>query len=303
MAPTIKNVALAGAGGNLGPSLLKALMDSNKFTITILTRKTGSQNFPAGVTVKEVDYESLDSLTQALKGQDALINSTNSFDPKVATRVVDAAVAAGVYRYIPPDFGLDPTRAHVPSLPIFGIKALTHGHMQQKAQENEGKFTYTIVTNGPFLDWGIRSSFMGVDVKNKKLSLFNDGENVIPYTMLADVGKAVVGTLLHPEETANRVAYIQSAVKSQKQMGALAQEAVSGSWETTTVDVDAIYANCMESIKKGIMTPDVMYPQLLYACAKKEFAQPWAKSDNALFGIKEMSDDELKALYKHIASE
>lgn len=250
-----------------------------------------------------MDYESLDALTQALKGQDALINSTNSFDPKVATRFVDAAVAAGVYRYVPPDFGLDPVRAHVPSLPIFGIKTLTHHYLEQKAKENEGKFTWTIISNGPFLDWGIRSTFMGVDVRGKKLSLFNDGENVIPYTMLADVGKAIVGTLLHPDETANRVAYVQSAVKSQKQMGAIAQEAVGGSWDTVTVDVDAIYANCIDAIKKGIMTPDVMYPQLLYACSKKEFAQPWEKSDNALLGVKELSDDELKAVYKQIASE
>ncbi|GKT40698.1 bifunctional pinoresinol-lariciresinol reductase 2 [Colletotrichum spaethianum] len=305
MAPSIKNVALAGAqaGGNLGPSVLKELMNSNKFNITILTRKVGSQKFPSGVTIKEVDYDSLDSLTQALKGQDALINCIQTFDPKIATRMVDAAIAAGVYRYVPPDFGLDPERAHVPSLPIFGLKTMTNQYLKQKATENDGKFTWTVIANGPFLDWGIRTSFMGVDVKNKKLSLFNDGENVVPYTMLADVGKAIVGMLLHPDETANRIVYIHSAVKSQKQLGALAQEAIGGSWETTTVDVDAIYANCMESIKKGIVTPEVMYPQLMYACSKKEFAQPFAKSDNELLGVKEMSDDELKALYKQIASE
>ncbi|KAK1972769.1 isoflavone reductase [Colletotrichum sublineola] len=303
MAPTIKNVALAGAGGNLGPALLKGLMASNKFNITILTRKAGSQKFPPGVTVKEVDYDSLDSLTQALKGQDALVNSTNSFDPKVAIRVVDAAVAAGVYRYIPPDFGADPIRCYVPSLPVFGIKAMGRQHMNQKAVENDGKFTWTIIANGALLDWNIRTSTMGVDVKNKKLTLFNDGENVGPYTLLADVAKAVVGTLLHPDETANRVAYIQSTAKSQKQMGALAQAAVGGSWETTTVNVDAIYAHCIQSIEKGIMAPDVMFPQLQYACAKKEFTQPWEKTDNALFGIKELSDDELKEVYKQISLE
>jgi len=303
MAPTIKNVALAGAGGNLGPALLKGLMASNKFNITILTRKAGSQKFPPDVTVKEVDYDSLDSLTEALKGQDALIDSTSIFDSKVATRIVDAAVAAGIYRYIPSDFGLDPVRCHVPSLPVFGIKALTWQHVKQKAAENDGKFTWTIITNGPLLDWSLRNGFMGVDIKNKKLSLYNDGETVIPYTMLADVAKAVVGTLLHADETANRIAYVHSAVKSQKQMGALAQEAVGGSWETTTVDVDAIYANCIASIDKGIMTPDVMYPQLLYACSKKEFAQPWSRSDNALFGIKELSDDELKEVCKQISLE
>ncbi|KAF6841605.1 isoflavone reductase [Colletotrichum plurivorum] len=303
MAPTIKNVALAGAGGNVGPSLLKALMDSNKFNITILTRKAGSQNFPAGVTVKEVDYDSLDSLTQALQGQDALINSTNSFDPKVATRVVDAALAAGVYRYVPPDFGIDPLRAHVPELPVFGIKGMTHKYVQAKAGESGGKFSWTIVANGPFLDWGIRTAFMGVDVRKKKITYFNDGENVVPYTNLADVGRAVVGTLLDPAETANRIVYVHSTNKSQRQMAALAKEALGGEWEETTTDFDAVYAGCMESIKKGIMTPDVMYPQILYACSKKQYAQPWEKSDNALLGIKELSDDELKALFKSIASE
>ncbi|KAJ0167542.1 hypothetical protein CTA2_1973 [Colletotrichum tanaceti] len=303
MAPTIKNVAIAGAGGNLGPSLLKELMDFNKFNITILTRKVGSQKFPSGVTVREVDYESLDSLTQALKGQDALVNSISSFDPKVATRFVDAAAAAGVYRYIPPDFGLDPDRAHVPSLPFFGINTLTRHHVEQKATENDGRFTWTIIATGAFLDFNFRCGFMGVDLKNRKLSLFNDGENAIPYTMLTDVGKAVAGTLLYPDETANRIVYVQSTFKSQKQMGTLAQEAVGGSWETTTVDVDAMYANCMESIKKGIMTPDVMYPQLLYACSRKEFAQPWEKSDNAQLGVKEMCDDELIAVCRQIASE
>ncbi|KAK2060875.1 isoflavone reductase [Colletotrichum caudatum] len=303
MAPTIKNVALAGAGGNLGSAVLKGLMASNKFNITILTRKAGSQKFPQGLTVKEVDYDSLDSLTQALKGQDALVNCISCFDPKVPTRIVDAAVAAGVYRYIPDEFGTDPMRCHVPSLPALGIKALTCQHMKQKAAENESTFTWTIITNGAFLDWSIRNGFMGVDVKNKKLSLFNDGENVIPYTMLADVAKAVVGTLLHADETANRIAYVHSTNKSQKQIGAIAQEAVGGSWETTTVNVDAIYANCIESISKGVMTPDVMLPQLLYACAKKEYTQPWARSDNALFGIKELSDDELKEVCKQISLE
>ncbi|KAK2004535.1 isoflavone reductase [Colletotrichum falcatum] len=303
MAPTIKNVALAGAGGNLAPALLKALVASNKFNITVLTRKAGSQKLPPGVTVKEVDYDSLDSLTQALEGQDALVNSTNSFDPKVATRVVDAAIAAGVYRYIPADYGLDPVRCHVPSLPIFGIRAMALQYMKPKAAESGGKFTWTIITPGAFLDWCLRTGFMGVDVKNKKLSLFNDGENVVPYTMLDDVGKAVVGTLLHADETANRIVYVHSAMKSQKQLGALAQEAVGGSWENDTVDVDAMYAKCIESIEKGIMTPEVMYPQIMYACTKKEFAQPWGRSDNALFGIKELSDDELKAVCKHLSQE
>ncbi|KAF9881189.1 isoflavone reductase family protein [Colletotrichum karsti] len=303
MAPQIKNVAVAGAGGNVGTPVVKALMDTNKFNITILTRKAEGHNFPSGATVKEVDYDSLDSLTSALQGQDALVNATSSFDPKAATRVVDACIAAGVYRYIPPDFGIDPVKAHVPELPVFGIKGMTHKYMQAKTQETGDKFTWSIIANGPFLDWGIRSTFMGFDAKRKRITYHNDGENVVPYTNLGDVGRAVVGTLLHPDETANRIVYVHTVNKSQKQLAALAKEAIGGEWEETTMDVDVIYASCMESIKKGILTPDVMIPQILYACTKKQYAAPWEKSDNALLGVKEWSDEDVKQLFKTVNSE
>ncbi|KAI8297082.1 Bifunctional pinoresinol-lariciresinol reductase [Colletotrichum sp. SAR11_240] len=303
MAPEIKNVAIAGAAGNVGPHVLKALMDTNKFNITILTRKAGSHEFPSSCTVKEVDYESLDSLTAALKGQDAFVNCTSNFDPKAATRVVDAAVAAGVYRYIPPDFGIDPNKAHVPELPVFGIKALTRKYMEAKAQEVGDKFTWTIIANGPFLDWGIRSTFMGFDVKKKKITYFNDGDNVVPYTNLPDVGKAVLGSLTNPDDSANRIIYVHTINKSQKQLAQLAKEAIGGEWEEIKTDMDVVYAQCMEQIKKGVMTPDVLIPQIPYACTKKHYAAPWEKSDNAMLGVKEWSDEEVKTLFKQIDKE
>ncbi|TDZ22408.1 hypothetical protein Cob_v004527 [Colletotrichum orbiculare MAFF 240422] len=307
MTPTIKNVAIAGAGGNLGPSILKALLDSNKFNVTILTRDASSHTFPAGATVKEVDYSSLDSLTQALQGQDALVNTTGSFDPKIATRVVDAAVAAGVYRYVPPDFGIDPNLAHVPELPVFGIKGMTHKYLQGKVRDHPGggggKFTWTIVSTGAFLDWALRNGFMGIDFAKKKITYHNDGENDVPWSNLADVGKAIVGLLLNPAETANRIVYVQTVHKSQKQMAALAKEALGGEWQESTTDYDALYAECMESITKGIFSPEVMIPQIPYACSKKKYAQPFVKNDNALLGIKELSDEELKALCKTVAAQ
>ncbi|KAB8231101.1 uncharacterized protein BDW43DRAFT_283609 [Aspergillus alliaceus] len=64
-------VAIAGATGNLGPAVLKALKEA-EFELTVLTR-SANNGFDSDVRVAQVDYTSLDSLQAALAGQDALV--------------------------------------------------------------------------------------------------------------------------------------------------------------------------------------------------------------------------------------
>lgn len=57
-----------------------------------------SKPFPAAASVKIVDFTSVESLSAAMAGQDAVIDTT--FSPEIDTplRLIDAAVKAGVYR-------------------------------------------------------------------------------------------------------------------------------------------------------------------------------------------------------------
>jgi len=72
---SIKNVAIAGAAGNIGSPLLKALVDSGEFVVTVLTRAGSKATYPASAKVVVVDFESVESLTAGLKGQDALVSA------------------------------------------------------------------------------------------------------------------------------------------------------------------------------------------------------------------------------------
>ncbi|KFY10925.1 hypothetical protein V491_07404, partial [Pseudogymnoascus sp. VKM F-3775] len=124
MAPVkvIKNVAVAAASGNLGPSILKALVDSNLFSITVLTRPSSNHKFPPSVTVLPVDYSSTTSLTSALTGQDAVIALFGAETLTLQLPLLDAAIAAGVTRFIPSEFGSDTLNEHVKGLPVFAKK-------------------------------------------------------------------------------------------------------------------------------------------------------------------------------------
>ena len=72
-------------------------------------------------------------------------------------------------------------------------------------------------------------SFLGIDLKDRKIEYLNGGKLVIPWTMLDAVGTAVANLLslddTGRERVRNRVCYIYSMLKSQKEVADLAKEA------------------------------------------------------------------------------
>lgn len=79
----------------MGARVLSALLKLG-FNVTVLTRTP--KPFHAAVRVEVVDFTSVASLTSTLTGQDAVIDTTFSSDIETPLRLIDAAVAAGVYR-------------------------------------------------------------------------------------------------------------------------------------------------------------------------------------------------------------
>lgn len=157
-----KTVAIAGATGNLGPSLVHALLTAG-FTVTILTRvnSKGLPNPPRGISkILPVDYTSVSSLTAALEGQDVFI--CNIPNHSAQKPLIDAAIVAGVKRFLPSEFGMDVMRdERTAGLPIFreGKRVI-----QEYLREMEGKLVWTSVVTGLFLDWCLDVGF-SVDLK------------------------------------------------------------------------------------------------------------------------------------------
>ncbi|KAL9017159.1 MAG: hypothetical protein Q9185_005516 [Variospora sp. 1 TL-2023] len=69
----IENVAIVGAAGYSGKYIVEALLRNGRQKVTAVTREGGTSQMPAGVDVKKVNYDDHEALTQALRGQDALV--------------------------------------------------------------------------------------------------------------------------------------------------------------------------------------------------------------------------------------
>ncbi|KAF9770232.1 hypothetical protein IL306_012247 [Fusarium sp. DS 682] len=291
-----KNIAVAGAAGDLGSAVFKALIDSNKFNLTVLTRKDSKSTFPQGIKVIQVDYDSLDSLTSALQGQDAVVSTVGSLAIPSQTLLIDAAVAAGVKRFLPSEFGSNLAIPSVRSLPVFVTKVAIEDKLIALA--NEGKISYTFVYNSAFLDWGLKHNLF-LDFGKAEATLWDGGNTEFSTTTLASVGQAVVGILTHPEETQNRPVYIQDTVLTQNKLLEIAKGLnPSKEWTVKEVKIDDATAASDAKIAQGIFDWPTLAAYLCRAIFDPASVPKFPKLDNELLGVKGLTNEQVKELVK-----
>lgn len=151
--PSPGTVLLAGATGDLGSRILRNLVALGA-TVRVLTRPgTGpgriSELRAQGVEVTQAGYDDPAGLRRACTGVDCVVSAINGLDDVILgaqSRLLEAAVAAGVPRFIPSDFSID----------YRGIRPRSNRNLQfrrdfaQKLDATE--IRATSILNGAFTD-------------------------------------------------------------------------------------------------------------------------------------------------------
>jgi putative NADH-flavin reductase len=235
---TIKNVALIGANGTLGPSILQALI-SAKFHITVLSRKSSKSTYPSSIhEIRISDSLPIEELITALHCQDAIVATFAGTNDDLQIRLADAAATAGVKRFIPADFGsCDSSSPRALELmPLYVVKTKVREHLQKLA--SDGKLTWTSLVCGHFFDFGLETGLLSFDVKGRRAKIFDDGETRWSATTLATIGTAVVRVLQKEEETRNRMLYIQSFCVTQNEVLWSLMKVTGKDWQIEQVNSD-----------------------------------------------------------------
>ncbi|KAJ4007366.1 hypothetical protein NW752_007655 [Fusarium irregulare] len=242
-----KNIAIVGASGSIGKIILSALASTN-FMTTVLVRKESKATYPTNVKVRPTDF-SEDDLTEALKGQDVLISAlgVEGFDQQ--QKLVDAAVRAGVERFLPSEFSSsseDPVVLGL--LPLFEVKKNLIEYL--KSKEKDG-LSWTGLATGGLFDWGLDNGFLGYDIKNRTAKIWDDGNKKFTLTNEKQLAQAVISTLNHPEETRNRYLYVYSVVTTQNEILQSLEKATGAKWTVEKTTTDAEVAEARERLGAG----------------------------------------------------
>ncbi|WNG16888.1 NmrA family NAD(P)-binding protein [Cystobacter fuscus] len=110
-------IVLAGATGDLGGRLASALTRRHARVHALVRVGTSETRKAAvlatGATPIEVDFDDAAALERACAGAACVVSVLNGLEPTIIglqSRLLDAAVAAGVPRFMPSDFSLDFTK-------------------------------------------------------------------------------------------------------------------------------------------------------------------------------------------------
>ncbi|KAJ3036105.1 hypothetical protein HDV00_003081 [Rhizophlyctis rosea] len=201
---------VAGGSGGLGSFLVRALVASPKFTnVKVLarpeSRARAQEAAPAGVEIVTADYNNHSELLEALTGVDVVISALNGIaagDTQIA--LIKAAKEAHVKKFVPTEFGIDPSRQASFSFYADKIKA-------QKALQSAG-IPYTLYGTGLFPDTDLAAWF-GFDIENNKATIVGDGEQKITWSLREDIAKFVVEDITNNASN-NKVVNFEGDVKT-----------------------------------------------------------------------------------------
>ena len=230
----IKNQADAQqAGGQVGSYFAEALVKTGKHHVTALTRADSTSKVLDGVTVKKISYDDLNSIVEALQGQDVLVITMGVMAPEdQQTKLIDAAAKANVKWVMPNEWGINAHNEAAGSLgkDVF-LAEKAAGY--RKHIEELGVSSWIGVTCGFWYEYSLAagSNMYGFDFKNNTLVYIDDGTTKINTSTWPQCGRALASLLsfkVLPEDEndksptlaqfRNDFVYISSFTVSQKDM-------------------------------------------------------------------------------------
>ncbi|KAH9203966.1 hypothetical protein DL95DRAFT_529444 [Leptodontidium sp. 2 PMI_412] len=219
----LNNVAVIGASGNVGTPIVKALLDAG-FTVTAIARLDSTSTYPAGVEVRKANLHSLDDVAKAFLGQDAVVSTIATSAVGGQDVFADAAIVAGVKRYIPSEFGINTRKLQGEVLGKMLKSKIAHVDYLIEKAKSYPSFTWTGLATGLFFDWGLNFGTFGLSLKNKSIRILDSGNELVSTSSLSYVGKAVAAILTHEAETANKYIEMAEFTTSQNQILTMFEE-------------------------------------------------------------------------------
>ncbi len=150
------------------------------------------------------------------------------------------------------------------------------------------------------MDWGIERGFL-LSLSDAKAVIIDGGDLPFSTTTIGSVADAIVGVLTHPDETKNRSVRIHDTVLSQNQLLSLAKKAAPGkSWEAVPVKLDDLLAAANARFAKGLYDMETFAPYLARATLAPGYGGKFETTDNALLGVKGVSEDDIVDMFKKV---
>ncbi|KAI0805489.1 NmrA-like family protein [Xylaria sp. FL0064] len=245
------NVLIVGATGSIGSLVLEAFQKDSSFNLTVLQRASSKSRLPGHSKIITIaDSYPVEELVAAFHGQDVIINCITTISVRDQYRMVDAAITAGVKRYVASEYGLNNMNPKAQGLStVFAEKGRIQAYLRAKA--DEGKIEWMSISCGIWLKWGMTHEFLGMHVKEQRFVFWEDGTGYFSCTTEENTVAALLQALKVPEETKNTTIFLSDFAITQKQLLDALERIQGVKYKTETIDSEKLIAEKQEAEKRG----------------------------------------------------
>lgn len=216
-------IAVAGATGNLGGRIVKALLEKGANVKAIVRNNKDDDDkleklMQQGVEVIKTDMNNKEDLTFALKGASMAISALQGLSKVIIDTqsiFLEAAIAAGVRRFIPSDYSVDYTELSEGENRNFDLRREFYTRI------DKGRIDVTSIFNGAFSDI-LAYSAPFIDLKNKSIGYWDNPDWKIDVTTMDDTAAYIADVAM--DKSTPRKLLIASFQISPKELKQLAEE-------------------------------------------------------------------------------
>jgi len=209
MSQSPKIIVVAGASGKLGGLLCEAILerakrDGEPVIVRALVRKgRDNDRSTPNLTFEPVDYESDADLLRVCAGAYSVISTLQGVENViigVQSRLLKAAIAAKVRRFVPSDFSYDFTKLPVGSQRNFDLRRRFHEVAATIIATERSAIEFTSVFQGVFAEL-LGSGWMLFDYNKRQVSYFGSPDNVMEFTTWKNTAEFTAAVALDPSPT------------------------------------------------------------------------------------------------------
>ncbi|KAH7089423.1 hypothetical protein FB567DRAFT_520740 [Paraphoma chrysanthemicola] len=250
MTKHVRSVILIGASGNIGVHVLTQLLaHPERPEVTVLTREESTAEFPEPVRVFRSDYSST-SLEQAFKNQDVALSFLNYDVPFDRLKlIIDAAIKAGVDRFIPSDYGIRTYHERY-NVGVATYKRKVVRHLEEK----EGLISWTSFICNPWIEYCLLDGLLGFDLGKHEADIVDSGDDPFSGSTRSYVAQAVCNLITDPaayHDSKNQYVHLAGHTLTQNKILSVLEKVSGKQWKIDYTKADDVIAEGQKLIAVG----------------------------------------------------
>jgi nucleoside-diphosphate-sugar epimerase len=189
---------LSGATGNLGGRIAKVLLERGAKVRAIVRHSSAPDKVEElrkrGAAIVEVDFNSVHELTSACSGGSCVISALSGLRDVIVetqTLLLDAAVKAGVPRFIPSDYAIDFTKLAPGTNRNLDLRREFHERL------DKAPISATSILNGMFTDM-LTGQAPIILFKLKRVVYWEDADQRLDFTTMDNTAEFTAAAALDP---------------------------------------------------------------------------------------------------------